>query len=288
MESGAGRSPESEGTKVKAAFSIAEKAGAAALAAAAVLSAAAPATAAPALPLAAFVAACAAAPFFPRAGFFFPVISAGPRERPAVALTFDDGPDPVTTPALLDLLDRHRVKGAFFVVGNRVDRYPDLAKELLLRGHEIGCHSHRHDVLLGLKSSSTVKRDMARAIGSLARIGIRPLAFRPPVGILTPRIGAALQHADMYALTFSRRGWDAGNRRTEGLSNRILDRLRPGDVILLHDTGPGGSFSVDRWLAEVEAILAGIGRRNLSIVSLESLIGRPVMKPLSVEAPQRR
>jgi peptidoglycan/xylan/chitin deacetylase (PgdA/CDA1 family) len=266
---------------VKPAFSLAEKTGAAAIAAAAVLSAAAPATTASVLPLAAFVVACIAAPFFPRSGFFFPVISAGPPERPAVALTFDDGPDPVTTPALLDLLDRHRVKATFFVVGNRVDRYPALAGELLLRGHAIGCHSHRHDVFMGLKSSSTVKRDMNRAMGALARIGVRPLAFRPPVGILTPRIGAALQYADMYAVTFSRRGWDAGNRRTEGLSDRILDRLRAGDVILLHDAAPGRSFSVKRWLAEVERIITGINRRNLSIVSLESLIGRPVMKPLA-------
>jgi peptidoglycan/xylan/chitin deacetylase (PgdA/CDA1 family) len=265
-----------------AALSPAEKSGLGALAAAAALAAVNPAVSV--FALAGFVGVCAAAPFFPQFGFFFPVISSGPRNRPEVALTFDDGPDPETTPALLDLLDRHRVKAAFFIVGKRMDRYPALAQELLFRGHEIGCHSHRHDVFLGLKTAAAVENDLNRARNALARIGVRPLAFRPPVGILTPRIGKALQGAGMYAVTFSRRGWDGGNRRIQRLSERILGRLSAGDVILLHDTKPKAAFRQDRWLDEVEKIIVGIHRRNLSIVSLKTLIGRPVMERVSGEA----
>ena len=267
---------------MKAALSPAEKSGAAALAGAAVLAAVEPAAAA--LALAVFVGVCAAAPLFPRLGFFFPVISSGPRNQPAVALTFDDGPDPETTPALLDLLDRHRVKAAFFVVGRRVDQHPALAEALLSRGHEIGCHSHRHDVFLGLKAAAAVGNDLIRAQNALARIGVRPLAFRPPVGILTPRIGEALQAAGMYAVTFSRRGWDGGNRRIQHLAERILGRLCAGDVILLHDTKPKTASRQDRWLDEVEKIIVGIHRRNLSIVSLKTLIGRPIMERLADDA----
>jgi peptidoglycan/xylan/chitin deacetylase (PgdA/CDA1 family) len=261
---------------MKPAGTPAEKTGAAALAAAAVLAAAYPPAAA--LPLAVFVGACAAAPFLPGVGFFMPVVSRGPRNRPAAAVTFDDGPDPETTPALLDLLDHCRVKAAFFVVGRRVDAHPALAKELVRRGHAVGCHSYDHDVLLGMKRPQTVQQDLQKSVAALARIGVRPLAFRPPVGILTPRIAAGLTAAGMYVLTFSRRGWDAGNRRLSGLSERILRRVRPGDVILLHDTPPRGAFDKRHWLSEVEAVIEGARRRGLSVVSLETLIGRPIME----------
>jgi hypothetical protein len=101
------------------------------------------------------------------------------------------------------------------------------------------------------------------------------------VGILTPRIGEAIQGAGMYAVTFSRRGWDGGNRRIQRLSERVLCRLSAGDLIVLHDTKPKTAFRKDRWLNEVEKIIVGIQRRNLSIVSLKTLIGRPIMERVS-------
>lgn len=266
--------------------STAERIGFAALAGAAVLGAIHPAAAA--APLAAFVAACAAAPFLPRIGFFAPVVSRGPRNRPAVAITFDDGPDPATTPLLLDLLDRNFVKAAFFVVGKKVENHPELTRELVLRGHEVGCHSHVHDLLLGLKQPEAVCRDLKKAAAALERVGIRPLAFRPPVGIVTPRIASGLSAAGMYMVTFSRRGWDAGNRRLAGLSDRILCRLGAGDVIVLHDSMPETGDRRGLWLSEVEKIVAGIHSRGLSIVPLQTLIGRPVMEKLTGPASKGR
>jgi peptidoglycan/xylan/chitin deacetylase (PgdA/CDA1 family) len=263
---------------MKAGSSMAEKTGAAALAAAAAAAAFSPAAAV--IPLAAFVLACATAPFFPRFGFFVPVLSRGLRNRPEVALTFDDGPDPETTPALLELLARSQIRAAFFVVGRRVEEHPDLVRQIVLGGHEIGWHSYDHDVLLGLRSPASVTADLRRAAAALAGAGVRPLAFRPPVGILTPRIGAGLQRTGMMAVTFSRRGWDAGNRRLAGLSGRILGRLRAGDVILLHDKRPAPPHDRGQWLAEVEAVIEGIRLQGLSVVSLEALIGRPIMEVL--------
>ncbi len=262
--------------------STAERVGFAALAGAAVLGAVHPAAAVG--PLAAFVAACVAAPFLPRIGFFAPVVSRGPRNRPSVAITFDDGPDPAATPLLLDLLDRLAVKAAFFVVGKKVEAHPNLTRELVRRGHEVGCHSYVHDLLLGLRHPEAVSRDLKKAAAALEGVGIRPLAFRPPVGIVTPRIASGLSAAGMYTVTFSRRGWDAGNRRLAGLSNRILRRLRPGDVIVLHDSMPKTGSRCSLWLSEVEKTVAGIHSRGLSTVSLQTLIGRPVMEKLTGSA----
>ncbi len=259
--------------------STAEKAGAGALVGAALLAPVSPSAAAALL--AAFAAACGAAPFFPQIGFFFPVVSRGPRSTKAVALTFDDGPDPDATPALLDLLDRRRSPAAFFVVGSRAEAHPALVRELVLRGHEVGCHSYRHDLLLGMRSPGTVIEDLQRAAGALGRLGIRPLAFRPPAGVLTPRIGQGVRAAGMYALTFSRRGFDAGNRRLTGLADRILRRLKPGDVILMHDVLPRARGLCGAWLGEVERTIDGIERRGLKIAPLSALIGRPVMETIS-------
>jgi peptidoglycan/xylan/chitin deacetylase (PgdA/CDA1 family) len=167
-----------------------------------------------------------------------------------------------------------------------VNEHPELARQIVQNGHEIGCHSHRHDIFLGLRSPASVAADLNRAVAALARIGVRPLAFRPPVGILTPRIGAGLQRAGMVAITFSRRGWDAGNRRLDGLSERILSRLKAGDVILLHDTAPAPPHDRQRWLTEVAAVIEGVRMRGLSIVSMETLIGRPIMEPLDRVKPE--
>ncbi|MDD8014016.1 MAG: polysaccharide deacetylase family protein, partial [Acidobacteriota bacterium] len=102
------------------------------------------------LPLGSFIVLCLVAPFFPGIGFFLPVISRRKTVRRAVALTFDDGPDPEVTPRLLELLRRHRVPATFFVAGARAERYPATIQKILSRNHTIGNHSYRHDPLLML------------------------------------------------------------------------------------------------------------------------------------------
>ncbi|MFH2075916.1 MAG: polysaccharide deacetylase family protein, partial [Pseudomonadota bacterium] len=194
-----------------------------------------------ALPLGVFLFFCLAAPFLPRAGFFLPVISRGVRTDRAVALTFDDGPDSGVTPRLLDLLDRYHLPATFFVAGVKVERHPELIREILLRGHTVGNHSYHHDPLLMLRSRARLSVEITRAQELLARFGIRPRAFRPPVGITNPGLAGVLRALDMDCITFSCRACDFGNRRILGLAKTILRRVHPGAIILLHDvTPPGG------------------------------------------------
>jgi peptidoglycan/xylan/chitin deacetylase (PgdA/CDA1 family)/3-hydroxymyristoyl/3-hydroxydecanoyl-(acyl carrier protein) dehydratase len=240
-----------------------------------------------AVPLGCFLLFCLAASFLPRAGLFLPVISRGAGDRRTVALTFDDGPDPEVTPSLLDLLDRHRVPGTFFVVGIKAEAHPELVREILRRGHDVGNHSYRHDPLLMLHSRTRLVAEIARTQQVLASLGIRPIAFRPPVGITNPKLAGVLEELRMDCVTFSCRAGDFGNRRIGELDETILRKVRPGAIILLHDVIPRGGRSED-WLLKVERIIMGLRGWGYDIVPLSQLTGRPVMEGLTGEGgPQR-
>jgi peptidoglycan/xylan/chitin deacetylase (PgdA/CDA1 family) len=230
------------------------------------------------LPLGFFILLCLVAPFLTTVGFFLPVISRRDRGCNAVALTFDDGPDPEVTPLLLDVLGRHGVRATFFVVGEKAKQCPELIHEILSRGHTLGNHSYRHDPLLMLRSRTKLKNEIAHTQELLANFAVRPRAFRPPVGITNPRLKGVLRELGMYCLTFSCRAFDRGNRRIHGLAMIILKKVRPGDIILLHDVTPRGNGGIAHWLAEMEQILSGLKMRGYEILPLEELIDRPVME----------
>lgn len=230
------------------------------------------------LPLASFVLFCAAAPFSPRHSFFLSVISSGNTGRKAVALTFDDGPDPATTPGLLDLLARHKVPAAFFINGVKAEQTPDLVQQILTQNHEIGNHSHTHDNLLMFKSTTVLKEEIVTAQQVLKNFGIEPLAFRPPVGVTGPRLRGVLCQLGMYTLNFNCRAGDRGNRRIDHLQNRILTCVRPDAIIALHDVRPRNGNATDDWLGEVDRLLQGLRQRGYEILPLSELIDKPVMR----------
>ncbi|MHB8771776.1 MAG: polysaccharide deacetylase family protein [Syntrophales bacterium] len=232
------------------------------------------------LPLGLFVVVCFAASLFPGAGFFLTVTSRGSGEGRAVALSFDDGPDPEVTPLLLDLLDRHRLGAAFFVIGEKAGRHPGLVRETLRRGHEVANHSYRHDPLLMFRSRLRIRDEISRTQEALALAGIRPRVFRPPVGVTGPRLAGVLAELGLECVTFSCRAADFGNRRIASLGRTILRRVRPGAIILFHDVSPPGTGRVAEWLAQVEAVIAGLRAGGYEIVPLSVLIGRAVMERL--------
>jgi peptidoglycan/xylan/chitin deacetylase (PgdA/CDA1 family) len=235
------------------------------------------------LPLVFFLGLLLVAPFVQRMEFFLPIVMTGKGESGTVALTFDDGPDPITTPRLLDLLAHHRVKATFFLVGRKVADCPDLVKRILAEGHEIGNHSGSHDVFLMLRSRQRLAREIERCQEALAPSGIRPLAFRPPVGITNPRLGPALDRSGLYCVGFSRRPRDWGNRRVTGISQRILARVKQGDIILLHDRACQRRKDVEVWLQETDALIRGLKGMGMKIGRLSRLIDRPVMESIAKE-----
>ena len=230
-----------------------------------------------AVPLAVQVALNITGSFVPALGFFLPVVTHGARGLPAVALSFDDGPDPVTTPKLLELLARHRVPASFFVVGRQAQAHPELVGQIRAAGHELGNHSMSHDPILMLRSMPRLEAEIAGCQQVLASQGVRSLTFRPPVGITNPRLGVVLGRLGLGCVCFSCRPLDFGNRRVQGLAERVLRKVRAGDVVLLHDVAPLPGVGVEAWLAQIERVVVGLRERGLSVVPLSSLIGLPLM-----------
>ena len=111
-----------------------------------------------------------------------------------------------------------------------------------------------------------------------------PLVFRPPAGITNLKLGSILKQEGLHCVNFSCRGFDAGNRRFKGLAARILKKVRPDDIILLHDILPKNSVTADMWLEEIEKIFTGLKNKKLQPVSLGKLIGRPAITHLVEKA----
>lgn len=228
------------------------------------------------LPLSLFLLFCLAAPFVSGIGFFLPVISRGNPTNRQVALTFDDGPSPSSTPILLELLARYKLQATFFVVGKKAAAHPELIAAIMAQGHSIGNHSLRHDPFLMLWTHKTMQEDIHTTQEILKKYGIIPLVFRPPVGITNPRLGRALARENLIAISYSCRAFDRGNRNVRNLAGRILRRLRPGNIIMLHDLPPHRQTSLGGWQKELERLFAAL-KDNYQVVSLEEIIQHPVM-----------
>ena len=229
------------------------------------------------IPLGAFLVLCLAAPFFPGFGFYLPIISRGSSGKKAVAITFDDGPDPLTAPLLLKLLSTKQVQATFFITGEKAAAHPELVKEIVRQGHFVGNHSYHHSYRMFFKSCPSIVEDIEATQQVLRDLGIRPLAFRPPGGITSPRLGPSLSKTGMYLVNFSCRPLDGGNRRIKNLAAKILKRVGPDDIILLHDSMPPNRERIPRWLNEIESLLIGLAAEGFTILPLSELIGRPVM-----------
>lgn len=237
------------------------------------------------LPLLLFIILSFTAPFLPGFSFYLPIVSRGDSDKKAVAVTFDDGPDPASTPLLLDLLAKYHANATFYVNGRRAEQHPHLIREIVSLGHTIGNHTYSHDNFIMLKSADALKKEIEKAQDVLNQLGVFPCTFRPPVGITSPRLNNVLKQLNMYTVNFSRRAGDRGNRQINHLSKKILQKLRSGDIIMLHDIPLGNEQMQQKWLTEVEHILVGIKKKKLTILPLADLIDRPIMaKPIRVPA----
>lgn len=229
------------------------------------------------VPAAGFLLLCLAAPFFPRFRFYLPVISRGSTGENAVAITFDDGPDPLTTPLLLNLLEKYQINATFFITGEKAASHPELVEQLVSRGHLVGNHSYSHSYRVLFKAVRSIVKDIQAAQGVFNNLGIIPLAYRPPAGLTSPGLKSALIDTGLYAVNFSCRALDGGNRRIGNMAGKILNRLQPDDIILLHDLRPPDERLIPDWLNEIEFLLNGINKKGFTVLPLSDLINRPVM-----------
>jgi peptidoglycan/xylan/chitin deacetylase (PgdA/CDA1 family) len=156
--------------------------------------------------------------------------------RNEIALTIDDGPDPVITPQVLDMLDRYAVRATFFCIGEKAACYPDLCREIVRRGHAVENHSQHHRHYFALMGRSGIARELQAAQDTLAAItGQRPLFFRAPAGLRNPFLDPVLASLGLRLASWSARGFDTRIADAERVKNRLLRGLRAGAILLLHD-----------------------------------------------------
>ena len=172
-----------------------------------------------------------------------------------VALTFDDGPDPRTTPRVLDLLDRHRARATFFCVGRKAERHPDLVREIARRGHRVENHSFGHAWMFCCLSPDAQARDIDRAQATLARLaGAVPRYFRAPAGLRSPWLDGVLRSRRLTLVSWTRRGLDTVHRNPGPVVRRLTRGLAAGDILVLHDGGgAAGAESLPRLLDALAA-----------------------------------
>lgn len=164
-------------------------------------------------------------------------------DHKVIALTFDDGPDPTNTKALLEVLKKHKSQATFFVLGNRAEKYPDLLKEMAEAGHEIANHSYSHADFNG-KSDEFILEEIKKTNAIIKGItGQNPKFFRPPGGYLSH---AMVDLTQEQHLTIGYWTWQQDSKDwREGISGEqiakhILNHLQPGQIVVLHDGASNG------------------------------------------------
>ena len=171
-----------------------------------------------------------------------------------VLLTFDDGPDPEVTPRVLDVLDRHGAKAIFFVIGSKAETYPDLLREIRRRGHVIGNHTYSHSPYANFLGGRHLRDEIARCDRAVYEAtGEHTVLFRPPLGISTHYMGGVLTKMGMEAVGWSVRSFDTRSEPREVVLRRVVRRLHPGAIVLLHDRMARADWLADRILSEAEA-----------------------------------
>ncbi|HXU29136.1 MAG TPA: polysaccharide deacetylase family protein [Thermoanaerobaculia bacterium] len=157
-------------------------------------------------------------------------------EGSAVALTFDDGPDPEVTPKVLDLLEERGARASFFVIGKRVEAHPDLAAEIVRRGHTVENHTYRHRHDFSLRGPRFLDREVAAAQEAIAAAtGRYPTWFRAPAGLRGVFLESVLARHGLSLAAWTRRAYDTVLRDPAQIVARLDRGLSGGDVLLLHD-----------------------------------------------------
>ncbi len=194
--------------------------------------------------------------------------------RDEIALTIDDGPDPLVTPLVLDILDNYSVKASFFCIADNAQRFPELCQEIIRRGHTIENHSQHHRHNFSLLGYSGIKQELQQAQDTITSItGQKPLFFRAPAGLRNIFLDPVLTELGLHLATWSVRGFDTRIGDTLQVKNKLLAGLYPGAIVLMHDGNAALTPQGNPVIIEVlPSLLASAKARNLHFVTLRQAI----------------
>ncbi|MBN1200089.1 MAG: polysaccharide deacetylase family protein, partial [Bacteroidales bacterium] len=182
------------------------------------------------------------------------------------ALTFDDSPDPIYTPAILTILKQENLSATFFVIGEKLAGNESLVAEIETAGHLIGNHSWSHSVWFDFFPAKKMQQELSRTASALSEIiGKSPLLFRPPFGVINPALSKAVTRLAYHVIGWNVRSYDTMHQDPQKTISRILRKVSPGSVILLHD-----HLSSSPQI--LEELIEGLKRKGYAIVPLTQLI----------------
>lgn len=194
-----------------------------------------------------------------------------PTHDKLIALTFDDGPDPVQTPQILALLKQYQAKGTFFVLGKWAEKYPELVMQEQQEGHEVANHTYAHTYAVKSTAKDKFTQDMVAAEHSITDAGVpRPLLFRPPGGFYNDMV---IDVAKQKGYTIVLWSWHQDTRDwaspgVAAITNKVLKNARNGDIVLFHDKVEGRSQTV----AALKVILPQLQQEGYRFVTVSELL----------------
>ncbi len=172
-----------------------------------------------------------------RSGLYCQARCSANTEKRSVALSFDDGPDRSVTPLLLDLLRRENIKASFFCIGRKAELEPELIRQIDDEGHIIGGHSYSHHFFFDFFSTGRILEEMQKTEDVIRKAVNRKIRmFRPPYGVTNPPLARALRHKRYHIIGWSLRSKDTVIKDETKLLERLIRKVKPGDIILFHDS----------------------------------------------------
>lgn len=210
---------------------------------------------------------------FPRLGIHAAIVCHVKTNSHCVALTFDDGPHPLHTRTVLNILDAYGAKATFFLIGAKAAAHPDLVREVIARGHQVENHSWAHERWFPLKAAEKLSSDLTRTSQTLEAItGKPPKWLRPPFGVVSPLIAEGASRAGLCLCGWSASARDGTKlRKAQDALQSLSKGLKPGAILALHDSAERG----DRAPATVEileSLLLEMKKKGFSSVTLNNLI----------------
>ena len=204
--------------------------------------------------------------YWVESGFYFRVICSAKTNNKEIAVSFDDGPVPAYTPEILQVLKDNGVQAAFFCIGKRIAGNELLFKRIHEEGHIIGNHSYSHDQWFDLFSSKKMAADLQMMNLEMKKVcGLIPRFFRPPYGVTNPPLGKAILTGNFIPIGWNIRSMDTVIKDEKKMLQKILGSLRPGAVILFHDTSK-------TTLAVLPEFIRLAARDGYEIVRLDKLL----------------
>jgi peptidoglycan/xylan/chitin deacetylase (PgdA/CDA1 family) len=216
---------------------------------------------------------CLYASFSLRSSLFGKIIWRGRTDHKQVALTFDDGPHPQYTRDILKILGRENIPATFFLVGKKVEAYPEVTHEIVEGGHEVGFHGFTHRALW-MKSRRTLRWELDRSCQAFRKVlGSEPTLFRPPYGIRGRSVMQMAKERGWKTIYWTQAGWDWTEIAATEVARRALRKIGPGSILLLHDSdGPSLKADRQRTVDALEIIIRELRARGFGFALVSEII----------------